>query len=68
VGLYLSKKRRSTMPSFKCNMGEKCAFEAKDKDWEELAQIITLHAEKTHNMKRPLPPNIMAAMDKQIKK
>jgi hypothetical protein len=30
--------------------------------------MVTLHAEKTHNMKMPLPPNIMADVDKQIKK
>jgi len=56
------------MASFKCNMGDKCDFEVKDKDREELVQVITLHAEKTHNMKWPLPPNIMAEVDKQIKK
>jgi predicted small metal-binding protein len=56
------------MAQFKCNMGANCDFEVKDKDREELVEIITVHAEKTHNMKRPLPSNIMAAVDKQIKK
>ena len=56
------------MASFKCNIGEKCNFEVKDHDREELVHIIALHAEKTHNMKRPLPSNIMAEVDRQIKK
>jgi predicted small metal-binding protein len=49
-------------------MGDKCEFEAKDNNREELVHIIAIHAEKTHNMKRPLPPNVMAEVDKQIKK
>ena len=56
------------MASFKCKMGEKCNFEVKDNDREELVEIITLHAEKAHNMKRPLPSNIRAEVDRQIKK
>jgi len=56
------------MAEYKCNMGDKCEFEVKDKDREELVQLITIHAEKTHNMRRPLPANIMAEVDKQIKK
>jgi predicted small metal-binding protein len=64
----VSKKRRATMAEYKCNMGDKCEFEVKDKDREELVQLVALHAERTHNMKRPLPPNIMTEVDKQIKK
>jgi predicted small metal-binding protein len=60
--------RRSTMASFKCNMGMDCDFEAKDEDQEELMQIITLHAEKTHNMKRPLPADIIEKLNRAIKK
>lgn len=56
------------MAEYKCNMGDKCEFEVKDKDREELVQVVALHAERTHNMKRPLPTNIMAEVDKQIKK
>jgi predicted small metal-binding protein len=56
------------MPSYKCNMGQSCDFEAKDKNQQELVQIIALHAETTHNMKRPLPPDIMEKVNKQIKK
>ena len=56
------------MASFKCNMGMNCDFEVKDKDRDELVQIIALHAEKTHNMKRPLPPDIMEKVNKAIKK
>ena len=56
------------MPSYKCNMQDKCDFEVKDNNREELVAIIGLHAAKTHNMKTPLPPNIMEQVDKQIKK
>jgi|GEM_PF-805457 predicted small metal-binding protein len=56
------------MASFKCNMGMNCDFEVKDKDQKELVQIITLHAEKTHNMKRPLPSDIMEKVNRAIKK
>ena len=56
------------MAEYKCSMGDKCEFEVKDKDRQELVQVVALHAERTHNMKRPLPPNIMAEVDKQIKK
>jgi predicted small metal-binding protein len=56
------------MASFKCNMGMNCVFEVKDKDQDELVQIIGLHAEKTHNMKRPLPVDIMEKVNREIKK
>ena len=64
----VKKRRRSTMASFKCNMGKKCKFEVKDEDEEELMQIITIHAGKTHNMKRPLPTDIIEKINRQIKK
>jgi predicted small metal-binding protein len=56
------------MTSFKCIMGMKCDFEVKDGDRDELMQIIALHAEKTHNMKRPLPADVMEKVNKAIKK
>ncbi|MCJ7522035.1 MAG: DUF1059 domain-containing protein [Dehalococcoidia bacterium] len=56
------------MASFKCNMGMKCDFEVKDEDEEELMQIIKLHAGKTHNMKMPLPADIMEKVNREIKK
>jgi predicted small metal-binding protein len=56
------------MASFKCNMGQNCDFEVKDKDQKELMRIIALHAEKTHNMKRPLPADIMEKVNREIKK
>jgi predicted small metal-binding protein len=62
------KRRKSTMASFKCNMGQKCSFEVKDENQDELMQIVTLHAEKTHNMKTPLPPDTMEKMRKAIRK
>ena len=56
------------MVSFKCIMGMDCSFEVKDADRDELMQIIALHAEKTHNMKRPLPADVMEKVNKAIKK
>ena len=56
------------MVSFKCIMGMKCEFEVKDADQDELMQIIELHAAKTHNMKRPLPPDILEKVNRAIKK
>ena len=57
------------MASFKCkDMGMKCNFEVKDENQEELMQIVALHSEKTHNMKQPLPPDMMAKLRIAIKK
>ena len=56
------------MASFKCNMGMDCDFEVKDKNQKELMQIIALHAEETHNMKRSLPDDIIEKVNKAIKK
>ena len=57
------------MASFKCkDMGEKCDFEVKDENQDELIQIIGLHTERTHNMKQPLPSDMMAKMRIAIKK
>ena len=56
------------MASFKCNMGKNCSFEVNDANRDEMVQIIAIHAEKTHNMKTPLPPDIIAKIDKEIKK
>jgi len=56
------------MASFKCIMGMNCSFEVKDADHDELLQIIALHAEKTHNMKRPLPSDITEKVNRAIKK
>ena len=56
------------MASYKCNMQDKCDFEVKHSNREELVKIIELHAVNSHNMKTPLPPNIMAEVNQQIKK
>ncbi len=56
------------MPSFKSkDIGMKDGFEVKDKDMDELMQIIALHAEKTHHMKT-IPPDLMEEIQKAIKK
>ena len=52
------------MPSTKCkDIGMKCSFEVK----YELMQILTLLAEKTHNLKT-IPPDVMQKVQKAIKK
>jgi predicted small metal-binding protein len=63
------KRRKSTMASFKCkDMGMHCEFEVKDASQGELKQIVSLHLEKTHNQKVPLPPDVMEKLRKAIKK
>jgi len=49
-------------------MGMNCSFEVKDQNQGELMQIVTLHNEKTHNQKVPLPPDVMEKVRKAIKK
>jgi predicted small metal-binding protein len=68
--MAFQKRRKSTMASFKCkDMGiGKCDFKVKDGNQAELVRIITLHAETTHNMKTPLPPDMMEKVNKAIKK
>ena len=56
------------MASYKCTMGQNCEFEIKDKDREEMVEAIVLHAGRTHNMKQPLPPDIMEKVNREIKK
>jgi predicted small metal-binding protein len=57
------------MASFKCkDMGTDCIFEVKGKDQGELMEIVTVHLEKTHNQKSPLPPDVMEKIRKAIKK
>lgn len=57
------------MASFKCkDMGMKCGFEIKDENQDEMMQMITLHAEKSHNMKAPFPPDMTEKLKKVIKK
>jgi predicted small metal-binding protein len=57
------------MASFKCkDMGMDCGFEVKDRSQGELQQIVTVHLEKTHNQKVPLPPDVMEKLRKAIKK
>jgi predicted small metal-binding protein len=58
------------MASFKCkDMGMKgCKFEVKDENQDELIQIVGLHSEKTHNMKQPLPADMMSKLRIAIKK
>ncbi len=57
------------MASFKCkDMGMKCGFEVKDESQDELMQMITLHADKTHNLKQPFPAEMQEKLKKVIKK
>jgi predicted small metal-binding protein len=57
------------MAQFKCkDMDMKCDFEVKDDNQDELMQIVALHTEKTHNMKQPLPSDMMAKLRIAIKK
>ncbi len=56
------------MASYKCNMGMDCDFEVKDRDPDELMQIIAIHAENAHNMIRPLPRDILEKVNRAIKK
>jgi predicted small metal-binding protein len=57
------------MASFKCkDMGTDCDFEVKYRDQGELMQIVTVHLEKSHNQKAPLPPDVMEKIRKAIKK
>ncbi len=57
------------MASFKCkDLGMKCGFEVKDENQDELMQMISLHAEKAHNMKAPFPPEMAEKVKKAIKK
>ena len=57
------------MASFKCkDMGMKCNFEVKDENQDELIEIVALHSEKTHNMKQPLPADMMGKIRIAIKK
>jgi predicted small metal-binding protein len=55
------------MASFKCkDMGMQCEFEVKDENKDELMAMISMHAEKTHNMK-DIPPDMAAQVQKVIK-
>ncbi|MBI4268073.1 MAG: DUF1059 domain-containing protein [Chloroflexi bacterium] len=57
------------MPSLKCkDMGMKCGFEVKDENQDELMQIISLHAEKSHGVKPPFPAEMQEKLKKAIKK
>lgn len=57
------------MPSFKCkDIGMKCSFEVKTENQDELMSLISLHAEKAHNMKAPFPPDMTEKVKKAIKK
>jgi predicted small metal-binding protein len=48
------KDGRLNMPKFKCkDTGQKCNFEVKDDNQEELLAIMNLHAQKTHNVNEP---------------
>lgn len=56
------------MPSFKCkDIGMKDKFEVKTENMDELMSIISLHAEKSHNMKEA-SPEMMEKIKKAIKK
>ncbi len=65
IDLYVEVR---VMPSIKCkDIGMTCGFEIKDDSWEELMQLLALHAEKTHNLKT-IPPELMQKIQKAIKK
>ena len=57
------------MPSFKCkDIGMTCPFEASAKTEDELMKKIADHAAKVHNMKPPFPADMIANIQKAIKK
>jgi len=56
------------MPSFKCaDIGMKCGFEATAKTEPELLKKIAGHAKAVHGID-PIPPDLMAKVQKAIKK
>jgi predicted small metal-binding protein len=56
------------MPSIKsADIGVDCAFEVTDENWDEMMQVLLLHAEKAPKMK-VVPPDIMHKIQKAIKK
>jgi predicted small metal-binding protein len=58
----------TTMASFRCkDIGERCSFEVKDENRDELIWVVALHAEETHNMKRA-QPEMMDKIKKAVKK
>lgn len=56
------------MPSLKCrDMGMNCGFEVKDENRDEMMQIISLHAEKTHGIKAPFSADMQRQLQQAIK-
>lgn len=55
--------------SFRCkDIGQECGFEIKKAgSEEELLSMLRIHAEKSHGI-RELPPSILDAVKKAIKK
>jgi len=45
----------------------KCAFEVKDENQDELMEVISLHAKKSHNMKE-FSADMLEKVKKAIKK
>ena len=57
------------MAEYKCkDTGVKCNFELKDEKQEEMMEIVSLHASKSHNMKLPLPDDELEKIRKAIKR
>jgi predicted small metal-binding protein len=56
------------MASFRCkDIGERCSFEVKDENRDELIWVVALHAEETHSMRRS-QPEMMDKIKKAVKK
>lgn len=55
------------MATFKCaDIGMNCKFEVHDENRDEMMSIISMHADKTHNIKQP-PPDLVDKIKKAIK-
>jgi predicted small metal-binding protein len=55
------------MLTFKCkDMGMEDEFEIKDENEEEIVQLITLHAQKTHGIKK-MTPEMLNKIKRAIK-
>jgi predicted small metal-binding protein len=58
----------TAMASFRCkDIGERCSFEVKDENRDELIWVVALHAEETHSMRRS-QPEMMDKIKKAVKK
>ena len=56
------------MASFRCkDIGERCGFEVKSENRDELVWVAAMHAEEAHNMKRT-QAEMMDKIKKAVKK